>query len=470
VKSNEIEIDNNNTQQQPHNQKPNVVKSVASWLLAAFIASCVAWVCLWSILAAHTEVARENIYPNLFSGFPGMQGDGNSSSQKVQRDGARLFTYLCCLYWFPGTVALACLWQGIGLPRFSKWMVRHVRLVNPFSSRKKCCCRMTHFEIILAGLFLVVQVATYTTRWLKRFEVEYWENERVWYEVSKTFGKAAALTLVVLFLPVSKSCFWWRLLNFHFERVVIWHKWLAWFLVIIVILHATTAIVPLVKTGQFKNCMWFNSNCQKPGGWENWRGEEISSIYTYGWMAASVATPLVITSLPWFRRHKFELFYKTHVFLSIPFMIFIHLHFQAMIYYVAPGMAAYSLDKLVWCCCARRSSCKIGSVKETAPGFIRLEIACQRQFEEGQWVQICIPAISKLEWHPMSIASAPGHSTITIDIKVVGDWTAKLAVLAAEFDPHNAAHSKIYLDRFYGASHTKMQGYLTHDALLLVAG
>ena len=101
-----------------------------------------------------------------------------------------------------------------------------------------------------------------------------------------------------------------------------------------------------------------------------------------------------------------------------------------------------------------------------------MEIAIEQghTFEPGQWVQIKVPAVSALQWHPLSVASAPGHSTITIDVKVLGDWTQGLQYLALRFDPSKYTHTCVFMDRFHGSSHTQMQGYLTHPAVLMVAG
>jgi hypothetical protein len=59
---------------------------------------------------------------------------------------------------------------------------------------------------------------------------------------------------------------------------------------------------------------------------------------------------------------------------------------------------------------------------------------------------------------------------MSIDIKVLGDWTKGLAKLAARFDVTNPAHTTAYLDRYHGSSHSVMQGYLNHNAVLMFAG
>jgi hypothetical protein len=245
--------------------KQTIRDMAASCFLAAFIISCVGWVCLFSMMATHTDLAREKVYPAFQSKyFP-------------DKEGARLFTYAGVLYCIAGTVSLAFLWRGVRLPRPPPWLVRHIRLFVPFVKRN-IILNATVLEGMLIFLFLFVQVATIWFRVSKRFEVEYWATERVWFEVSKTLGKTAALTMTVLLLPIAKSCFCWDLLNFHFERVIKFHRWLAWFLVVVVFAHGLTAVVALIMTGQFKNCMWPSSDCEKPGGWDTWGGLETSRI------------------------------------------------------------------------------------------------------------------------------------------------------------------------------------------------
>eukprot|EP00978_Attheya_sp_CCMP212_P025585 scaffold82536_cov57-Attheya_sp.AAC.4 len=138
---------------------------------------------------------------------------------------------------------------------------------------------------------------------------------------------------------------------------------------------------------------------------------------------------------------------------------------------MAPGLAAYALDKVLWWCSSRRAT-RIISLTIPTPGFVRMNIAIEDgySFEPGQWAQIKVPAVSILEWHPMSICSAPGHPYITLDIKVVGDWTRGLEQLALKFDPSQYIHSCVFLDLFHGSSHSQMQGYLNHPAVMMFAG
>eukprot|EP00978_Attheya_sp_CCMP212_P025586 scaffold82536_cov57-Attheya_sp.AAC.5 len=167
---------------------PSLKMRICGWLMILFIFATLTWVCLWTPLAAHTDIARNKIYP----AFESKYFEGKS--------GARVFTYLGVFYLMAGTVSLLFLATGMRLPKLTPLMI-----------------------------------ATIVTRAEKRFEPYWfsdWPAEKVWYHVAKTLGKTSALTLMVLVIPVAKSCFWWDLFNFKFERAIKMHRFLAWFLVV----------------------------------------------------------------------------------------------------------------------------------------------------------------------------------------------------------------------------------------------
>lgn len=214
--------------------------------------------------------------------------------------------------------------------------------------------------------------------------------------------------------------------------------------------------------GQFKACMWPSEECKHD-----------AKVITYGWIAVAVTIPMMITSLPWFRRHKYEWFYYTH-FLFIPFLILLQLHYDNFIYYIAPGLTAYILDKMLWWC-STRTPVNLVSLSCPVPGFVRIVLAVEPGYtcEPGQWVALNIPQISYLQYHPMSIACAPptaDNPTISFDLKVVGDWTKRLEQLAKQFDRMMLSHTRVFLDGFHGSSHMRANGYLQHSAALMVAG
>lgn len=48
------------------------------------------------------------------------------------------------------------------------------------------------------------------------------------------------------------------------------------------------------------------------------------------------------------------------------------------------------------------------------------------EYAAGQYVFICVPAISLWEWHSFSLSSHPTADQATVHIRVLGDWTRRL--------------------------------------------
>lgn len=345
---------------------------LGKWLFAALIFAQLSWVGIWTILASHTDAARDKIYPAL------------ESTYFPEKAGARVFTYFGVFYLIAGFTSLLSLVQGNNVQGNNVCKPTPTVLVRKY---KLCGEYWTLLEVCALVVFVAIQVATIVTRVELKFKPT-WSADKIWYEVTKTLGKTAALTLTVLFIPVSKSSFWLDLFNLHFERSIKFHRWLAWFLVIVIMVHAASAFTSLGLSGRFRACMWPSQDCDISRYKES---VEVSSIITYGWTSALIAFPMVVMSLPWFRRNKFEWFYYTH-FLFIPSLVLVHLHFKDMIYYTSPGIAAYTLDKVIWYCSSRRSV-KIIGLTRPAPGFVRMTVSNESShtFKPGQFVNINVP-------------------------------------------------------------------------------
>lgn len=59
----------------------------------------------------------------------------------------------------------------------------------------------------------------------------------------------------------------------------------------------------------------------------------------------------------------------------------------------------------------------------------------------GQYIFINCPQISYFQWHPFTLTSAPEESFISINFKIVGDWTKSFA-FAIGCDPDSKSAKK----------------------------
>merc|ERR1719361_1610200 len=152
---------------------------------------------------------------------------------------------------------------------------------------------------------------------------------------------------------------------------------------------------------------------------------------------------IIYTSAPDdIRWGKFELFWYNHHLFVFYFIITLF-HGADMWnpnfwkYLLSPG-ALYLLERIIR---EIRSSEKFGVVsvihmhseiikgKPSKVFQVQLEKrGAMRNFREGQYVFLKSPSISKYQWHPFTIASAPQEKTFTIIIRNQGKgtWTGKL--------------------------------------------
>jgi predicted ferric reductase len=54
------------------------------------------------------------------------------------------------------------------------------------------------------------------------------------------------------------------------------------------------------------------------------------------------------------------------------------------------------------------------------------------RYSGGQYVFVCVPAISAFEWHPFSLSSHPQSDTVSLHVRVLGDFTKRLYDLSAK--------------------------------------
>ncbi|XP_028905791.1 NADPH oxidase 3 [Ornithorhynchus anatinus] len=60
-------------------------------------------------------------------------------------------------------------------------------------------------------------------------------------------------------------------------------------------------------------------------------------------------------------------------------------------------------------------------------GVLELQMKkCHFKMEAGQYVYLQCPSVSRWEWHPFTLTSAPDEDFFSVHIRVVGDWTGAL--------------------------------------------
>lgn len=149
------------------------------------------------------------------------------------------------------------------------------------------------------------------------------------------------------------------------------------------------------------------------------------------------------------------------------------------VYWVIGPLALYLIPRMY-----REIQCKSQKVEgiEIHDGVFALNLEKPKSWEgyqmAGMYAFINIPAISRWEWHPFTISSAPNQEHIGFHIRAAGDWTTKAlelmeskvidgALPAAETvaGGKEMAPIKIRVEGPIGAS---SQGFGDHEVVVLI--
>ncbi|KAL0592086.1 hypothetical protein ABG067_000739 [Albugo candida] len=147
----------------------------------------------------------------------------------------------------------------------------------------------------------------------------------------------------------------------------------------------------------------------------------------------------------------FNAFWFTHLLL-IPFILLVLIHNLAR--WIAPPQA------FAWICfpCAlyfiekryrianvfggRTTILNVNIYRDTVALYIQKPRSFRksRGFEPGMYLYLNIPTISRFEWHPFTISSAPDDETLSLHIHKVGDWTGALYEMMQNLKSQSQKH------------------------------
>jgi predicted ferric reductase len=144
------------------------------------------------------------------------------------------------------------------------------------------------------------------------------------------------------------------------------------------------------------------------------------------------------------RRSHFNTFWWSHQLLLI---MLVALCFHGMgslvepfqsVYWIMVPLACYLVPRLLRE--TPRSNCDVLSVTVQKGNVIRLRLAkpdswtkSSSVLQAGMYAYLNIPQVSRLEWHPFTMTSAPSDSYIEFHCRRTGDWTAKVHDLLREY-------------------------------------
>jgi predicted ferric reductase len=196
------------------------------------------------------------------------------------------------------------------------------------------------------------------------------------------------------------------------------------------------------------------------------------------WISLAV---IFLTSLSIVRRRGFEIFYYAH-FLFLVFLGGALYHASKGPEFLLPGAILWAIDRIIRFIHNFRTI-TIKSITHYPGDVTKFKFEGIKTTYPNQMAWIQIPSVSFFNWHPYTIASAPGHQTGTIAIRGLGGYSKRVLALSGarvetEEDKakettlisvpiHETASVKMGIDGPYGIDHLQWSRY---SVIVLVAG
>lgn len=280
---------------------------------------------------------------------------------------------------------------------------------------------------------------------------------------------AGELGMALLLIPVTKNGLLVHTIGVPFDRAIIYHRYLG---------RISTFLLT------FHGCVW----------WFSWLANDMfvsNQIYYNGWytcqwgganpsiLAAALAwlglACMVIFSVYWIRRQRYELFWLTHrLFLLVIPMAAYHSFVSGgyMVAYICFTGGMYVADlifRIVRTVSRRPKAITLKSIAGDATMLSYPKSTLGDTYVPGQYCFICIPSISGYQWHPFSISSCTSDKQVTHHIKNMGSdqWTGALRRIANHHAMGGTRDQAVFVDGPYG---NPTFAAFRCDALLLAGG
>jgi predicted ferric reductase len=274
-------------------------------------------------------------------------------------------------------------------------------------------------------------------------------------------GNIASYAMFGVFLTANKSNnLFTLLLGIPFERLIGYHLLASLTCMVLSAFHVYVAFVYSVDGRRLD---------EESGDAAEAKESVISFFFEDGHNMAGSVLFLALSLLVIFsvvgklRRLWFEIWLYSHIFLAIAVCVFSILHGIESIFFV---LGWWGLDivvrYIVMAGCKYRMKAKIQAIR---PDVVQLTFDKKFAYNPGQFVQICIPQLSRVQFHPFSISSAPHEEQVTLHVRAIGVWSQKLVELAQK-----QGEVDIMVEGPYGQLRVDIDNEDRYKLALLVSG
>ncbi|EQC31756.1 hypothetical protein SDRG_10545 [Saprolegnia diclina VS20] len=268
---------------------------------------------------------------------------------------------------------------------------------------------------------------------------------KYWNMVGISAAYLCIYNMAFLLLPVSRNSAWMEFMNISYANGARLHRWVGYMTVLTGVLHTGGYWGKWVRDGTWianqSPCIECDFTNETTGyfAWFNFFG-----------LVSIVAMLLMIpTSIPIVRRKAYEWFYISHWVLFVIALFFAILHWTQILWWILPSGLVFLIGRA--CSSYNARSPVPATMRVIGGNIVQVVLAVQSDYLVGHFVYLNVPAISKLQWHALTVASSAktsGATTMTLLVKPVGDWSTKLLTYANECGDAPV----VFVDGFCGAA------------------
>jgi predicted ferric reductase len=303
--------------------------------------------------------------------------------------------------------------------------------------------------------------------------------ERKMLTVANTSGIVGVLALAFFLIPVTRHSVLLAAMGWSPVQALRLHVWAGFTSFFFIFLHS---VLYMADWWAFNEATVFDQIWPNPDCWV-WNPNGTISrdcrsewYYLTGLFAALWFLIILVTSLNWFRRRWYRVFYLCHVIFGSAMLFTAICHWSPLVTYLMPSLLYYlasTTPTLIQALASRfRGGVKIVKVVSIPDSGGCVEVCIEADSESNAaldrqpclFVKLCIPSISVV-WHPFTVFK---HTDDTASVRFlfrpVGPFTKEAAKqLTAPERPVTL------LDGFYQGG-DRVQEAFQHDHITIVAG
>ncbi|KAG5498662.1 hypothetical protein JKF63_02948 [Porcisia hertigi] len=227
-------------------------------------------------------------------------------------------------------------------------------------------------------------------------------------------GQLAILFLSLLLLPVGRQSVVVSVLGVSRDGLLWFHRAVGYAMLAATVGHIVAFYVSYASFGYLmQNLNTVRNSIGSKGVFDDY------SVPVATWTTWFLLIAMGIFALNTVRRRYYELFYYTHLaatYMTLPVMVF---HASAGWMYLLPGMTVLLADQLVrlW-----QRSAVVRVVHARVIGEDTTELAFSvpgrwdmRRVHPGQYVLVCVPELTALQWHPFTLTNVVDKESVAVE-------------------------------------------------------